>query len=103
MRLNAIRKKEVRGQMLKILLIDKYKEMRDKIIFNTIKDMGFLMTFSEFSGCLSYLEGKGYVECRTLRPSEISSSLEMRVAKITPKGEDLLDRSLPEEDPGVTL
>ena len=99
MSLDIVRNKEIRGQILKILDLTNFSNLRDKIVLNALRDMGFNVAFTELIAQMKYLEQKEYIECRKLK-DKIKNG--MRVAKLTAKGKDLLEGNI-EEDPGVTL
>ncbi|MDI3480804.1 MAG: hypothetical protein PWQ97_459 [Tepidanaerobacteraceae bacterium] len=97
---NRAESREIRGRILKILDVDYPHEISDRVISLTLGDISYNVNPAVLQGYLDYLEEKGYIECKQLEYDDLS--IDMRVAKLTAKGKDLLEGNIP-SDPGIAL
>lgn len=96
--MNLLEHKEIRLRILKTLHIAHPYGVKEKIIFLTVNDAGHAISESDIASEVVYLREKGYIDSE----KRFSRALreEVRMHKITSKGIDLLEGSLP-EDPGI--
>jgi len=90
--------REVRGRILRILDFSYPEGVALTVIGLTLGDMEYQVTPAVIAGYVDYLEEKGYVETSEIRHEGVGIS--RRIAKLTAKGKDLLERNIP-ADPGV--
>lgn len=70
----------------------------EELIELTLDNLDYNQSPTEIQGHLTYLEDKGYIEVEELKAPE--AGLKRRIAKLTPKGKDLLEGNIP-TDPGI--
>ena len=90
--------KEIRGWMLNIIDRAKPYGASFQVIEVTLTDLGFNVCETEIKAQLVYLADKGYVRYEPIERGGVVRHLN----HITPKGVDLLERSIP-PDPGVMI
>lgn len=103
MSLDILKTKEIRGQVLKLLNQERMRELSETTVVRALIGMGYYIEEKELHGEIKYLQDKGYVAYRTIKPKTIFSKLVIRMVKITSKGKDLLEGTPPEGDPGVAI
>ena len=91
---------EIRGRILIALQYGYPGLVGDQLLTNIMQDAQYPVSPQIVSGHLTYLEAKGYLELETVEARELSMT--RILAKLTPKGVDLLDGNI-EADPGVRL
>lgn len=87
-----------RGWILKSLYKSFPTGVNSDVISLTLAEMRLSLTGGTLRGHCDYLEGKGYVEIK----KEADRSDNVFFTKITPKGIDLIEETIP-ADPGVKL
>ena len=92
--------RDVRGRILRILEINYPFKAGDHLIADILQDAQYSIAPQLVAGHLTYLEEKGYIETETVEAKELGMTRVL--AKLTPKGVDLLDGNIP-ADPGVRL
>lgn len=96
--MNPLVHKEVRLRILKTLHIGHPEGVKEKIIFLMVNEAGIAVKEKEIASEMSYLREKGYVES-DLKHSRVLKE-KIWLHKITSKGIDLLEGSIP-ADPGI--
>lgn len=96
--INKATLKEIRGWVLRMLYNNLPEFTGDKLIYEILMEGGFSITLPLVQGHLRYLEEKGYLELQTASVPELGMT--RLLAKLTSKGVDLVEGTIP-EDPGV--
>jgi hypothetical protein len=99
--LTAITHKRARGFVLKCLNYYPSDDINTLIVADFVRNCGCACTDSEVESYIDYLQSKGYVKKEEINDKRIAD-FSAKVARITPKGIDLLEANIP-EDPGIVL
>lgn len=100
MDMKTIMSKQIRGYIMKVLHIGHPQPTGSNVVEVCLVDAGLPVTPTALSGHLDYLKEKGYIELS--KPDLKGIDLPLALAKLTPKGIDLLEGNI-EADPGVFL
>lgn len=92
--------KDIRGKILRALQINYPYTVGDQLLTDILQDAQYQISPQIVEGHLVYLEGKEYIEVVKVEVKGLG--LVRHLAKLTPKGVDLLDGNIP-ADPGVRL
>lgn len=92
--------RQVRGYILKVLQIGYPQPTGSNVVEVCLVDAGFPVSPTALRGHLDYLQEKDYIE--TTEPNLNGIDYAIVLAKLTPKGVDLLEGNI-EPDPGVYL
>lgn len=97
--LQIVQNKQARGQILRVLQFSSPQPLSFQIIEVCLIDAGLGMSPAALDGQIKYLQDKGYIECKETELKSIHRTI--RILALTPKGVDLLERTI--SDPGVML
>lgn len=98
--MNNYLSREIRGRILKILDANYPYPAGDHLIADILTDAQYSCSPAQVKGHLVYLSEKGYIETTDVKSTELN--IVRCLAKLTAKGKDLLEGSIP-PDPGVTF
>lgn len=98
--LKAVLSRQIRGYILKILQIGHPQPTGSNVIEVCLIDAGFAISPTALSGHLEYLKEKGYIDTKQVGMNDIKFPITL--AKLTPKGVDLLEGTI-DPDAGVYL
>lgn len=96
--MNRFAAREIRGWILRILYMNMPEWAGDHLISQILTDAQYRVSPAQVQGHLNYLAEKGYVELKEVTSEE--TGLTRHIARLTPKGIDLVEGNIP-EDPGV--
>ena len=99
--MEAVNHRRVRGYILRGLNLYPTEHLNTDLIGDFVRNCGGTCLNTEIPGHLTYLQSKGYVEIEE-RQNPLSNSAKVIMAKITPKGVDLIEGNIGQE-PGILL
>lgn len=100
MDLKTIMSRQIRGYIMKVLQIGHPQPTGSNVIEVCLVDAGLPVSPTGLDGHLDYLKQKGYIEIT--KPALKGLDVAINLAKLTPKGIDLLEGNI-DPDPGVYL
>lgn len=103
MGLDILKTKEMRGHVLRLLNEERLDELSESTIVLALISMGYSTNEKELHGEIKYLQDKGYVISRPVKPKNIFVKMTIWMVRITAKGKDLVEGSPPKGDPGIIL
>lgn len=95
-RFSGSESREIRGRMVRALQINHPYEIGDQLLEEILTKARYKVTLQSVQGHLLYLKDKGYITVE-----EVSfAGIRRQVAKLTPKGLDLIEGNI-EADVGI--